>query len=204
MLLVVSGASGAGKTTARFRAAPILGEQFVPVEFWHFGPIPAVPSVEWRQQNTEIAVQRAIELETEGKHLLLAGDPVTAGEALAVPSADRIDIAVCLLDVTPEVQNARLDARHDPLEWRHANIAFADWMRHHATDPQYVPEAITNDSWSEMRWERWLGADIADRWAMTVIDTSSLTPEESGAALAAWCRAAVAGEAPVFRSGWFR
>lgn len=204
MLLVASGASGAGKTTARFHATPLLGEQFVPVELWNFGPIPPVPTVEWRQQTIEKAVQRAIELDAEGKHLLFAGDPVPAGEALAAPSADRIDIAVCLLDVDPETQNARLDGRDDPQEWRHANLGFADWMRHHATDPQYVPEAITNDSWDGMRWERWLGADIADRWAMTVIDTSPLTPEEMGAALAAWAHAAVAGEAPVFRAGWFK
>lgn len=204
MLLVVAGASGAGKTTSRFKATPLLGRDFIPVEFWNFGPIPEVPTVLWRHQMTEEAVVRAIELQPIGKHLLLAGDVVTAGEALAAPSADQIDIAVCLLDVSPEVQNARLDQRQDPMEWRDANLGFADWMRHHAVDPQYVPEAITNDGWPEMRWERWLGADIADRWAMSVIDTSALTPDEVGAALVEWCHAAVEGTVPVFRAGWYR
>lgn len=204
MLLVVSGASGAGKTTARFKAAPLLGPEFVPVEFWHFGPIPAVPTVLWRHQMIEEACRRAIDLEAEGKHLLVSGDPIPAGEALAAPSADQIDIAVCLLDVSPEVQNARLDDRKDPMEWRAANLGFAAWMRHHATDPQYVTWAINNEhAWDQMRWDRWLDRDIADRWAMTVIDTSELTPDEVGVAVAAWCYAAVEGEAPVFREGWY-
>jgi len=204
MLLVVSGASGTGKTTARFKAAPLLGHAVEPVELWHFGPIPAVPTQVWRQQTVEKAVQRAIELDAEGRHLLLAGDPVPAGEALAAPSADRVDIAVLLLDVDDATLNARLDARQDPPEWRHLHLGFADWMRHHAVDPQYVPEALTGAGWSEMRWDRWFGGDVADRWAMTVLDASALTPDEAGAALATWCRAAVAGEAPVFRAGWFR
>jgi hypothetical protein len=202
MLLVVSGASGVGKSTARLRATPLLGAQFEPVELMHFAPIPSVPTIAWRQETVERAVRRAIELDGEGRHLLLAGDPVPAGEVLAAPSADRIDVAVCLLDADPEEQNARLDARLDPPELRHLHLAFAEWLRRHAVDPQHVTEALTNDCWPQMRWERWIGADVADRWAMTVLDTSRRTPDEVGALLADWCRRAVRGEAPVFRAGW--
>lgn len=204
MLLVVSGVSGAGKTTARWQATALLGPEFEPVELWHFPPLPAEPTIAWRQQTLERVARRAVELDADGRHLLLAGDPVPAGEILAVPSADLIDIAVCLLDVDAATLNARLDERGDPLELRPLHLGFADWLRHHATDPQYVTAALTTGCWPSMRWERWLGADVADVWAMTIIDNSHLSPEEAGHRLAQWCRAAVAGDAPVFRRGWHR
>jgi hypothetical protein len=203
MLLLVSGASGAGKSVARLHARHLLGPEFVNHEFFTLVPIPPVTTVAWRQEQLEKVVRLAIELEAEGKHLLFAGDPVPAGEALAVPSADRIDIAVCLLDVSPEAQSERLAQKFDDVpEQRHLHHAFAEWMRRHAVDPGYVPEAVTQDSWPHMRWERWVGRGPGPEWAMPVIDTSEMTPEEMGQAVADWCRAAVAGEAPVFRAGW--
>ncbi|MHA6623917.1 hypothetical protein ACU61A_00780 [Pseudonocardia sichuanensis] len=39
---------------------------------------------------------------------------------------------------------------------------------------------------------------------MTVVDTSRLLPEQVGAEVVDWCGRAVAGDAPVFRAGWFR
>ena len=204
MLLLVSGASGAGKTTARVIASKELDDRFEHVELWHLGPIPDVPTVAWRQQQVEVAVQRAIALEGDGRHLLLAGDPIPLGEALAAPSADRIDIAGLLLDIDETAHRARLAERQDPPELLPLHLGFADWMRHHAVDPTYVPEAVTNDAWPEMRWERWVGrSDLDGRWGMSVIDTSDRDPFEVGAAVAAWCREAVAGDAPVFRTGWF-
>lgn len=202
MLLVVSGASGVGKTTARLRAAPLLGDEFVPVELWHFPPIPPLPTVAWRQETLERVVQYAIELDEQGRHLLLAGDPIPAGEVLAVPSADRIDIAVCLLDADEDTQVARLEGRQDPPDLRHLHLGFAEWLRRHAVDPGHVTEALTNDSWSQMQWNRWIDADVRDRWAMTVVDTSRSTPGEVGARIATWAHSAVRDEAPVFRAGW--
>lgn len=204
MLLIVSGASGVGKTTARMNAAPLLRPQFEPVELGSFGPVPATPTVAWRQKTVERIAQHAIELDADDRHVLLAGDPIPAGEALAVPSADRVDIAVCLLDLSEAEQNARLDARRDPPEMRHLHLAFAAWMRRHAVDPTHVTEAVTNDSWDRMHWDRWIGADVSDRWAMTIIDGSGLSPEKTGAAIAQWAHAATSGRAPVFRAGWFR
>jgi hypothetical protein len=204
MLLIVSGASGVGKTTARLNAAPLLGPQFEPVELGRFGPVPATPTVAWRQETVERIAQHAIELGAVGRHVLLAGDPIPAGEALAVPSADRLDIAVCLLDLSEAEQNARLDTRHDPPEMRHLHLAFAEWMRRHAVDPTHLTEVVTNDSWPRMQWDRWVGADVSERWAMSIIDGSALSPEETGAAIAQWAHAATSGRAPVFSAGWFR
>lgn len=204
MLLLVSGASGVGKTTARLHARHLLDDTYETAELFTLGPIPAVPTLAWRQEQVEAAVLRAIALEAEGRHLLFAGDPVPLGEALAAPSADRIDIAACLLDIDEEVLLTRLARRDEPDELIPLHLGFVAWLRAHATDPGHVPEAITTDAWPEMRWERWVGRTPGPDWAMTVLDVSRLAPEDAGAAVADWCRRAVAGEAPVFRAGWFR
>lgn len=210
MLLLVTGASGVGKSMARVLASRLLEVshpgQLEGTEFFTLGPIPDIPTIAWRHEMTEVAVQRAIALETEGRHLLFGGDPIAAGEALAAPSADTIDIAVLLLDADEAAHNARLDGRGDPgeLQIRHLNLGFAEWMRKHATDPGHVPEAITTGAWPGMRWDRWVGnPTAAEHWAMEVLDTSSMTPDAVAAAVADWAQRAVRGEAPVFRAGWF-
>ncbi|TQM15999.1 hypothetical protein [Pseudonocardia kunmingensis] len=209
MLLLVSGASGVGKTTARLHARHLferrhLDGAYETAELFTLGPIPAVPTVAWRQEQVEAAVRRAIALEAEGRHLLFAGDPVPVGEALAAPSADRIDIAACLLDVDEDAHLARLAKRNEPEELIPLHRGFATWLRAHATDPGHVPEAVTTDAWPEMRWGRWVGRAPGPEWAMTVVDTSRLLPEQVGAEVVDWCGRAVAGDAPVFRAGWFR
>jgi hypothetical protein len=209
MLLLVSGASGVGKTTARLHARHLferrgLDATYETAELFTLGPIPAVPTIAWRHEQVEVAVRRALALEAEGRHLLFAGDPVPLGEALAAPSADRIDIAACLLDLDDDAHLARLAGRDEPEELIPLHQGFATWLRAHATDPGHVPEAITTDAWPAMRWERWVGRPPGPEWAMTVLDTSGLTPEEVGAGIVDWCERAVAGDAPVFRAGWFR
>lgn len=69
MLLLLSGASGAGKSSVREA-----------IELRHLGAIPTTPDLEWRQRVAERAVLRAKALDEEGRHLLLAGDPVAPGE----------------------------------------------------------------------------------------------------------------------------
>ncbi|MGW4364889.1 hypothetical protein ACWEKT_04515 [Nocardia takedensis] len=204
MLLLVSGASGVGKSTARLHARHRLDESFENVEFFTVGPIPAAPTLAWRQEQVEAVVARAAELAAVGRHLLFAGDPVPVGEALAAPSADRVDIAACLLDVDESAHLARLAARGEPESLIPLHRGFAEWLRAHAVDPGYVTEAITTDAWPGMRWERWVGRGPGPEWAMTVLDTSRLGPERVGSEVADWCLRAVAGEAPVFRAGWFR
>jgi hypothetical protein len=203
MLLLVTGASGVGKSTARVGATTLLDDSFEAVELWHLGPIPPVPTIAWRQEMAEVAVRRAIELEPQGRHVLLAGDPVAAGEVLAAPSADQVDVAVLLLDADAESQTARLRATQQPEEWLPNNLGFAEWMRHHAVNPSHVPEALTTDAWERMRWERWVERPADDKWAMTVLDTSAREPGEVAELVADWCRKAVRGEVPVFRAGWF-
>lgn len=203
MLLLVSGASGVGKTTARLTVEPMLDDRFETAELFTLGPIPAVPTVAWRQEQVESAVRRASDLDRQGRHLLFAGDPVPAGEVLAAPSADGVDIAVCLLDADEESQAARLRARQDPPELLPRHHAFADWMRCHANDPTYMPQVVTNDAWPAMCWERWVGReDLADRWAMTVVDTSGREVRDVAVTVAQWCDDAVEGTVPVFRRGW--
>jgi hypothetical protein len=77
--------------------------------------------------STEAVVRRAVELEQSGRHLLLAGDPVAAGEAVAAPSAAALEgIACCLLDLSPQAQAQRLERRGDPPALTSRHQAFAD------------------------------------------------------------------------------
>ena len=204
MLLLVTGASCVGKSSARVHATRLLDDTFEPVELWHLGPIPDAPTIRWRQQQVEVAVRRARDLAREGRHLLVAGDPIAAGEVLAAPSADGADVAICLLDADDTTLSARLDERQDPPELRHLHLGFSAWMREHAVNPGHVPAAVTTDGWEEMRWERWIHRRPGPEWAMTVVDNSAMTPEDVGDAVAAWCRDAVRGDAPVFPAGWHR
>ena len=160
MFLLVSGASGAGKSTARRLVAGELEPAVECVELHDVVPMPRAPTLAWRQRATEAVVCHALKLKEDGRHVLLAGDPVAAGEVLAARSADRLDgIAVCLLEV------------------------------------------LQTDGCEQMRWERLSRLDETGSWAMHVIDTSSLTTAAAVAAeLLAWCRRALAGQAPSMRA----
>ncbi len=197
MFLLVSGASGAGKSTARRLVAGELEPGVECVELHDVVAMPRAPTLAWRQRATEAVVCHALKLQQDGRHVLLAGDPVAAGEVLAAPSADRLDgIAVCLLDVARDAQAARLVERgDDPLLLVH-HVAFADWMREHAADPHHRPEVLQTDGWEHMRWERLHRLHETGSWAMQVLDTSSLTAAAVATELVAWCRRALAGQAP--------
>ena len=114
MFLLVTGASGAGKSTVRREVAPRLSPEVECIELCDVAAVPVVPDKVWRQRATEAVVHRALELQAHGRHLLLSGDPVAAGEVLAAPSSVGLDgVAVCLLDVSPDIQAARLARRGD-------------------------------------------------------------------------------------------
>jgi hypothetical protein len=141
MLLLVAGASGAGKSTVRRSVGHALSPEVI--EPYDVVGTPASPTIAWRQQSTEAVVQRALELGVGGRHLLLSGDPVAASEVVAAPSAAGLDgIAVCLLDGRPEVQAARLAQRGDDRALLVHHRAFADWMRAQARDPQHMPQYL--------------------------------------------------------------
>src|SRR6202012_4910936 len=114
MFLLVTGASGAGKSTVRLAVAPKLGDAVECVELGDVVPVPGAPTIAWRQRATEAVVRRALELQADERHLLLSGDRVRGGEVRPAPSADQLDgFAACLLDVNRAAQTERLALRGD-------------------------------------------------------------------------------------------
>jgi hypothetical protein len=198
VLLLITGASGVGKSTVRAIVAPRLSPTVECVELGDLGPIPQAMTRVWRQQTAEAAVRRAVELQDVGRHLLLAGDPVPAVEIVAVPSAPQLDaIAVCLLDVAPDAQAQRLAARGDPPELLHHHQAFAEWMRKQAGDALHMTHVMSDGGWEEMRWDRL--ERLTAEWQMDTIDTTHVTVGEVADAVEDWCRRALAGAAPALR-----
>jgi hypothetical protein len=198
MLLLITGASGVGKSTVRELVAPVLLPLVESVELAHLSQLPAAPTRIWRQRAAESAVQRAVELQAHGRHLLLAGDPVPAVEVVAAPSATGLDaIAVCLLDVAPEAQAERLRMRGDDPNVLPHHHAFAEWMRRQATDPLHMTHVVSENGWEAMRWDR-LGT-LVDEWAMQVIDTTAMAPDEVARDVLDWCSRALAGDVPTLR-----
>jgi hypothetical protein len=202
MFLLVTGASGAGKSTVRRRVARELAPAIECVELHHIVSVPASPDVAWRQWATEVVVQRAVELQADHRHLLLSGDPVAAGEVLAAPSAVAVNaVAVCLLDVSPHAQAARLTDRGDDPALLPDHHAFAAWMRGHARDPRHMPHVLSTGGWEAMRWERWSRRDPAtDNWGMEVLDTSERSPDQVAAEVVSWSYRALNGQAPLLHA----
>jgi energy-coupling factor transporter ATP-binding protein EcfA2 len=144
MLLLVTGASGVGKSTVR----RLLDERLPPtvraVELAQVVEIPAHYDIVWRQRSVERVVQLALVEQEARRHLVLIGDPVAPGEILAAPSSDRLEgFAACLLDCDPAEQERRLRGRGDPPELLPHHLAFTEWMRGHARDPGHRLEVIT-------------------------------------------------------------
>lgn len=205
MLFLVSGASGAGKSTVRELLAPRLDADFEAVELKDLGPTENV-TVQWRQKMAEVAARRAADIAPSGRHLVLSGDPVAAGEVIAAPSAtDTGGIAVCLLDITPEAQTRRLTQRGDPQELFPLHLTFAQWMREHAVDPLSRSQAITDEGASGMQWDR-LEAAHADHslWRTHLIDTSTRTPQEVAALVHEWIHDALTNESLVMHPETWR
>jgi hypothetical protein len=189
VFLLITGASGAGKSTVRRLIASEFAGVIEAAELVEWGGTPQW-SLSWRHKAVEKVVQRALEVQRNGKHFLLCGDPVPTGEVYAAPSADQLNgIAVCLLDVSAEAQRSRLMARGDDPSLVPRHAAFADWMREHVVNPDHRPEVIVQGGWEEMRWDRWL-SDRPERepWTRHVIDTSNLAPEQVARLVAEWIR----------------
>jgi hypothetical protein len=198
VLLLITGASGVGKSTARSSVAHELSPAVECVELLDLVPPPETMTRIWRQETAEVAVRRAVKLQASGRHLLLAGDPVPAAEVVASPSAPALDaIALCLLDASAEAQAERLAARGDPPEQLRHHQAFAAWMRAQASDPLHMTHVVSEASWDGMRWERL--ERLAPGWRMHVIDTTRMARGEVADAVLAWCRRALAGDAPTVR-----
>jgi energy-coupling factor transporter ATP-binding protein EcfA2 len=199
MFLLLSGASGVGKSTVRALLAGALEPEVRCAEFAGLVAIPPFPDIAWRQRATEEIVRIALAEQSRGRDFLLAGDPVPPGELLAAPSADRLDgVAACLLDCEPDAQRSRLTGRGDHPASFDAHVGFATWMRGHVRDPQRRPEVITASGWAEMRWDRWSSWSAEDpRWRFQEIDTTNLTPQAAASSALDWCRTALARTGPL-------
>jgi hypothetical protein len=196
VLLLVTGASGVGKTTVRSLLQPQLTPEVECAELWDLSPHPLVQDIVWRQLVTELAVQRTVQLQREGRHLLLCGDPIAAVEVAATPSAPLLDaFACCLLDATAAAQAARLTTRGDDPSLLAHHQAFADWMRHQASDPSHMLEVVTTNAWDQMRWVRI--PVLAPQWHINVTDTTNRTTEQVSTTVVSWIRSSIAGGEPL-------
>ena len=88
MMLLVTGASGVGKSTVRRLIAEELEPEVHAVELTQIAG-PPTGERGWRQRAVEEVVQVALAEQQAGRHLLLVGDPVPPGEVLAAPSRPR-------------------------------------------------------------------------------------------------------------------
>lgn len=186
MLLLLTGSSASGKTTLA-QALPRM-QNLVVRDFDEVG-VPSDADKAWRHRAGESWFQRALQLQEQGQDLLLACQ-TPLGEALATPSADRLDgLAVCLIDCSDEDRLARLGQRPGPHseEVLRAFVGWAEFMRHHHLDPQYRQDVMTDAAWSEMRWDRWTSWQTGDsRWSAETINTSDLDLQAAVEALQTW------------------
>lgn len=190
MLLCLTGASGAGKSTVlKYLQDVDWGQAVTCVEFDSIG-VPDGADTAWRHSAIEQWVQRALDAQARGEHLFLFGQ-VPMGELLAAPSAERLeDIAVCMLHCSGEVRSARLRARGGPEESLIHHVRFGDWFLAHTLDPTHAPEVIRVPSATPMRWDRWQGWSPGDsRWTAHVIDTDALVPHDVARQVETWARA---------------
>jgi hypothetical protein len=170
MFYVISGASGAGKSTV----LPLL-QRLRPDVQWHaFDERWAGGSKRERQQLTEGWIQTA--LGTGGHFGLLGQCPL--GEMLAAPSAPSLaDTRHLLLDVDDVERIRRLRERGDGQATQDL-LNWAAWLRAHQTFADWQPDVLTVGGWEEMRWDRWLEQDSA-LWPGDTLNATGLTPQET-------------------------
>lgn len=199
MMFLVSGASGMGKSTVGEFLAAALPSDFVCIELEDVLPAPPNPDKAHRQDAARQAVILAVAFQAEGKHLVLASDPVAAGELLAVPEAEDLDgVAVCVLDADEPTQRARLKVRAETEEALGHHVAFARWMRAHARDPQHMQHVLIDGGAKEMRWERWTQLPTEDpSWQVRVLDTTDMDATSVGSVVLTWINDVASGQAPV-------
>lgn len=188
VLAVVSGASCAGKSTV----ASHLSERLEGVSVHDFDEGAGSPPFDraWRRMHTERWLQHALELQKDGRDLLLLGG--VTGEVLASASAtDVAGFVFGLLDCADTERAQRLRERGSVDEheiWNH--VVWGVWLRCHAADPAWFDGPIRGDGGGDLAWSRWEGWRAGDpRWQIDRFDTTSVTPEMSADEIAAWFRA---------------
>ena len=196
MLLSLSGASGAGKSTALEALKAIdLPERVECVEFDSIG-VPSGADTAWRHSAVEYWVQRAVAAQASATHLVLCGQ-IPLGELLAAPSADRLDgISMLVLHCSPDVRSARLRGRGEPEGSLVHHVRFGEWFYRHTLDPTHEPGVIRVDSATPMRWDRWENWQKGDaRWSARILDTDSLGRGQVARQVESWVREALPREA---------
>lgn len=189
MLLSLTGASGSGKSTVlEVLDSADRDLPFRCVEFDSIG-VPEGADTAWRHGAVEWWIQQALIAQQEGTHLLLCGQ-VPMGELLAAPSADRLDgIAICVLHCSPDVRARRLLARGEDPESIVHHVRFGEWFLAHTIDPAHAPEVIRVASDVPMQWSRWIDLPAGDiGWRAEIVDTDTLTADETAEIVAAWAR----------------
>jgi len=212
MLFLLFGSSASGKTTVLRDGVPLVrdaeGHDFDELE-----PPPGADLV-WRHRGYGSWIARGLELEREGRDLVLCGQ-TPLGELLASPDATKLEaVSACLVDCDDATRAARLEGRGadwfartagDLQEsytwpgWVQRHLSWADWLRKHARDPRHMPHVLhSTETESEMRWERWSSWTADDpRWRVEVIDTTATSREAAAQELAGW----IEGERALFESG---
>lgn len=202
MLFLLFGSSASGKTFALDELRERVDDLAIH-DFDEIG-VPSDADAAWRHRADEQWLRRALEYQSEGTDLLLAGQ-TPFGELLSAPSAPRLEaVSACLIDCDDHTRVARLRARGPEWFARSAGdlqdyLNWAAWMRRHASDPSWRTDVIRQDATdTEMHWARldgWGGDD--PRWRVRIIDTSELPVEEVGARLIEW----ITEERALLRSG---
>lgn len=201
MLFLVFGSSASGKTTAlagvRERMPELAVHDFDEIS------VPSDADTAWRQRANEFWLHRALDVQAEGRDLLLAGQ-TPFGEILAAPSATQLEgISACLLDCDDASRIGRISGRgpewlaHVPGDLQD-HLNWAEWMRQHARNPSWRRNVIRKTGAEGMRWERWDDWSESDpRWRVRIVDTSELPVERVVDELATW----IDDERDLLRSG---
>jgi len=204
MMLFITGANGAGKTTC----IPMLRTLLPKWEFFDFDDAPTdrADLQKWRQATAEYWLTVGVERQANGIDVVVSGHAIP-GEVLAAPSAVLVEgLAFCLLDCCDVERLARLrqrgrgDDTQDTFNW-------AAWQRLHVYDPQWRQDILMENATAGMRWERWSSWTADDaRWDVYVCDTSGRDERSVARELAGWAleqRAAFDGGVLPLRGHWW-
>ena len=176
MFFLVSGSSGAGKTTI----GPLVATRIEGLVFHD--------ADERYGEALESWVAQGLEYQESGRDILLSTSR-PMGELLACAEATQLTaIAGCLLDCDDLTRAHRLRARPPPNDQilDMDILCWASWHRMHADDPGWSQHTITNNG-EHRRWERWTSWRHGDpRWRVPVFDTSADTPDQTAEAVALW------------------
>ena len=172
MLFLLFGSSASGKSYTVAR----LCDSLPGVEVHDFDEVgvPKHPTVGWRYAANEQWLQQALDAQSRGLDILVAGQ-TPLGEMLAAPSGLTVAVRGCLVDCDDDTRVARLRARGDDwLEQAGGSlddyVAWGQWMRGHARDPHFRLEVIRYDD--SLHWDRLDTHALCDYWPITIIDTT--------------------------------